>query len=361
MPKTKNKAHHYHVSSKNREFFTANLAQLIGAAVPLHDTLSSLQESTKSRSLQKALAQMQRDIDDGMSLYSTLQRSGVVSSQTLALVQFGEQSGNLPENLALAAKQEEKQRVLRSKLGTALTYPAFVLGITLVVGLGIAWFLLPRLAETFDQLRVPLPAISVAFIAVGRFLGEQGWWAVPSFLALCVVIGYVLFVGPRTRRSGQRLLLHTPGVSPLLHDIEIARFGYLMGTLLNAGLPVTQALDLMQKATESPAYINLYAALDTAFDNGKSFKESFAKNKRTAKLLPPPVQQMIIAGEQSGNLPETMLNISRIYEEKSDAAMRNLEAVLEPVLLIIIWLGVLGVAVAVILPIYSLISGLQTQ
>lgn len=352
--------HHYRVGAKNREYFTANLAQLIGAAVPLQDTLSSLQESSKSRNLQKAIAQMRLDIDDGTPLWKTLQRSGIVSNQTLALVQFGEQSGNLPENLHIAARQEEKQRILRGKMGSALTYPMFVLSITAVVGIGVAWFLLPRLAETFSGLDIELPLISRIFINIGTFLGNNGWWFVPLLLGVSFVIAFIVFISPKTRSIGQRLLLKTPGVAPLIHQIETSRFGYLMSTLLNAGLPVTQALVLMQQSTESPPYKKFYAFLANAFDNGDSFKTSFGKLKKSQEMLPAPVQQMVIAGEKSGNLSETLMDISRIYEEKADTATQNLEAILEPILLIIVWLGVLGVAVAVILPVYSLVSGLQT-
>jgi type II secretory pathway component PulF len=355
-----NNPHHYHVSSKEREYFTANLSLMLDAAVPVHDILSSLQESTKSRALKKALIQMQNDIDDGLPLWKALERSGIVSTQTLALAKIGEQSGNLPNNLKIAASQEAKQRILKSKISSALLYPAFVLGTTVVVGVGVAWFLLPRLAETFAQLHIKLPLISRVFINLGTFLSRYGMRVVPALIVSMIILILILFVWRPTRSLGQRLLMYIPGIAGLLREIEIARFSYMVSTLLEAGLSITKSLQLLQNATESPRYQKLYKSMHDSFDNGESFAYIFQTNKSLRKLLPSPVQQMIISGERSGNLSDTLANVSYIYEEKSDTTTRNLEAILEPILLIFVWLGVLGVAVAVILPIYSLVGGLRT-
>ncbi|HEX8762978.1 MAG TPA: type II secretion system F family protein [Candidatus Saccharimonadales bacterium] len=354
-PKTRK----YHISSKYRDYFTNNIALLLRAAVPVQEAFASLKETSKSTELNKALDQMQRDVDEGLPLWQVMERSGVATQQTLTLVRLGEQSGRLVENLQIAARQEEKQRVFRSKVRSAMLYPSFVLGLSLLVGLGVAWFLLPRLAETFKQLNVQLPFISKVFIEFGVFLKANGYWAVPLFLAAVALIIYVLFVHPKTRGIGQRFLFHIPGVSRLMHEVEIARFGYLMGTLLQAGLTVTQSLQSLADATNAPQYKKLYIMLKDAFEDGYSFRSTLPKEPANAKQLPPPVQQMVIAGERSGSLPETLLSIGTIYEEKSDLSTQSLATILEPLLLLVVWVGVMGVAIAVIMPIYSLVGGLQ--
>ena len=352
------KARRYHVSAKYRDYFTSNLALLLNASVPVQEALTSLQETSKSKELKGALEQMKHDIDEGIALWKAMERSGIVSTQTLALVQLGEQSGKLIQNLKVAAKQEAKQRIFHSKVRSALLYPSFVLGLTLIIGIGVAWFLLPKLAETFSQLNVALPPISQVFIGIGLFLKTNGLWAVPAGLATVGCIGYILFGYPKTRSLGQRLVFHIPGISKLMYEVEIARFGYLLGTLLDAGLSVTESLDSMGRATPAPRYQKLYRYLRSAIEDGYSFKSSLLRYRHVNTVLPPPVQQMLIAGERSGSLPETLLSIGAIYEEKADVSTTNLEAILEPILLIIVWLGVMGVAVAVILQIYSLIGGL---
>lgn len=353
------KIRRFHVGAKDRAYLTANLALLLKSAVSVNEALQALQDTSHSTELKKAIQQMHGDIDVGMPLWKALDRSGVVSTQTLALIRLGEQSGNLTENMRVAAEQEEKQRVFKAKVRSALLYPAFVLSMTMIVGLGVAWFLLPKLAQTFSQLNVTLPVISRTMIGFGLLLKEHGLWLIPLSIIIFLAIGYVIFAAPKTRHIGQHILFTIPGVSKLLHEVEVARFGYLLGTLLEAGLSVTQALQLLQEASGAPQYKKLYAYLHEAFNDGYSFRASLPAYKQSGRLLPPAVQQMLIAGERSGALPETLINIGTIYEKKADVSTQNLETVLEPILLILVWIGVMCVAVAVIMPIYSLVGGLD--
>jgi type IV pilus assembly protein PilC len=352
------KPRRFRIRPKDREYFSSNLSLLVKAAMPLGDALQSLHDTTSSHTLRKALEQMRRDIDEGMPLWQALERSGAVSRQTLELVRLGEQSGNLTANLLVAAKQEQKQRTFRAKVRSALIYPAFVLSLTVLVGFGVAWFLLPRLAATFTDLGVELPLLSRILIDAGLFLRENGIWFIPSVVFGGMAFCYIMFAAPKTRNIGLLLLFHTPGVGRLLREVEVARFGYLLGAMLQAGLTVTRALQLVHSATTAAQYRELYKYLHDSLDNGFSFGASLPKYKKAGKLMPPSVQQMIIAGERSGALPETLTSIGSIYEEKADTSVRNLEAILEPVLLVIVWLGVMGVAISVIVPIYNLIGGL---
>src|SRR5690242_17711379 len=120
--------HKVHLGYKEREYFTENVALLLKAAVPIGQALTSLLTSARSLPMKRAVAQMQVDIEAGYSLTDALDRSGIVSPQTLALVRLGEQSGHLVENLELAAKQEEKRHLFHAKVRSALLYPTFVLG-----------------------------------------------------------------------------------------------------------------------------------------------------------------------------------------------------------------------------------------
>lgn len=345
---------------KEREFFTENLGLLLKAAVPIEAALASIETTIKSRAFKKALQVMRRDIEAGYSLSDALERSRIVGRQTLALVRLGEASGNLIEDLEIAAKEESKRHHFVSKVRSAFIYPSFVIVLTIVIGLGVAWFLLPRLSDTFSQLNVTLPPVSQALINFGLFLKEHGIIAVPAAIGGIVLLGYIIFVMPGTNRIGKKIMLHTPGVGRLVREVEIAQFGYLLGTLLEAGLPVTKALLLLADTSNMPDYQRLYKHLAASIDNGFTFKESLEKYKRSSKLLPLAVQQMVIAGERSGALSTVLLTVGRTYEQKSDTTTQNLETIVEPILLVAVAGGVMLVAVAVILPIYSLIGGLNS-
>lgn len=349
----------FQVTAKEREFFISNLALLLQAAVPVGEALESLQNTSRSQRMKRCIAQIARDIEEGVPLHQALESSGIVSRQSLSLIRLGEESGHLIANMQVAAQQEEKQRILRAKVRSAMLYPAFVVGITVIIGLAVAWFLLPRLSETFAQLHIKLPLVSRIFIGFGAFLKHNGIWAVPLIFGTGILLIYLLFMAPKTRHIGMRLAFHIPGVSRLLQETEIARFGYLLGTLLQSGLSVTQSLRLLQDATGAPRYRDFYRYLFKSFDEGYSFKASIANYKHSTKLLPAALQQMIIAGERSGSLPDTLTRMGNMYEKKADITTQNLEVILEPILLIIIWGGVMAVAIAVILPIYSLVGGLN--
>lgn len=230
---------------------------------------------------------------------------------------------------------------------------------TLVVGLGIAWFLLPRLAETFDQLNADLPPISQAMISIGLFLRDNGYWAVPSFFGGLFLLIVLISAVPSLKRMMHRILLHLPGVGKLAKELEIARFGYMMGTLLDAGLPVTKSLVLLQNATNAPQYQHMFKHVADSIDKGMSFRQAFDSFPHSNTLLPANVRQVVIAGEDSGSLSQTLRLVGTTYDEKVEATTRNFEVIIEPVLLVGVWIGVMLVAVAVILPIYSLIGGLN--
>lgn len=161
----------------------------------------------------------------------------------ISLIQIGEDTGNLAENLKLIVEQEQKERVFRSKLRSAMMYPLFVVFVTVVVGVGISWFILPKLSTVFDQLKMDLPLITRALVGVGNFLSDYGVIAVPAFFLVMAIIMFFMFFFKKTKFIGQAILLRIPGVKKLIQQIELARFGYIFGTLLEAGLPIMYALD----------------------------------------------------------------------------------------------------------------------
>ncbi len=347
------------VNSKDREYFTSNLAYLLKAGVTPSQALHSLRDTNQSKTLDNAIDQVIKELDDGSPIWKAFEKAKIVPKETLVLVRMGEQSGKLSENLRLAARQEEKQRIFRSKIKSALLYPAFVITLTFIVAMGVAWFLLPRLAVTFNQLGYKLPLISRIIIGFGTFLQHYGLIFIAFLIIGALALAYGIRSVPRVRNWAHRVLLKMPGISKLVTEIEIARFGYMLGSLLDANMAVTEALRLLQGATSIVSYQNFYSYMAKSFENGYNFQRGFAEYKGVSKLIPSPVQQMVISGERSGALNESLRDVGDVYEEKADSTTRNLETILEPILLLIVWGGVLAVAVSVILPIYSLVGKLR--
>ena len=341
-----------------RDYVLENIGLLIGSGLPLVDTLDALTKEMRSKRMQQIMRQIRVDVEAGVFLWQAMEYSQLFSSQTLSLIRLGEQSGNLVENLKVVALEQEKDRQFRTNIRSAVAYPVFVLLLTIIVGVGVAWFILPKLALVFSQLHLALPPMTKMLITVGGFFGRHGAIVVPLGLGVLGAVLYLLFSYHRTKYLGRELLVRLPGIGRLLTEVELARFGYLLGTLLEAGVPIVHAFDSLTKAAGLPRYQKLYRSLGNTIADGQSMEKSIRAFPAIDRTVPTSVQFMLFAGERSGTLATTLLKIGRIYDNKSATSAKDIMILLEPILLVVIWLGVVGVALAVIVPLYSLIGSM---
>lgn len=343
-----------------RDIFIENASMLISGGMPVAVALEAITADVRSRRMKKLVAGLAADVDAGLPLWQAMEKTKLFPSHVIALVRLGESSGKLAENLKVIAAEQNKGRVLRSKVYSAIMYPAFVLALTLIVGVALAWFILPKLAIVFSQINVALPLITRLLIAAGRFLADNGSSVILGAIAVAAVFIFIIIFFPGFRRLGQRALFFAPGIGRLIKEIELSRFGYLLAALLQAGVPIAQAIESLVKVSELPAYRSLFAYMRQGIEDGDSLQQIFSSFKNAKRLVPVSIQQLLVAGEQSGLLREALLKIGETFEVKADASAKNLTVVLEPALLVVVWLGVVAMALAVILPIYSLIGGFNS-
>jgi type II secretory pathway component PulF len=306
--------------------------------------------------MKRILTRVLEDVEAGSPVWKAFERTRLFRGYTISLIRLGEESGKLADNLKVVALEEEKDREFKSKVKSALMYPVFVLSLTFIIGVGISWSVLPKLAKIFTDLKLQLPFITKVLIDFGLFLTKYGIIVVPLFLVVMSGIFYVVFVNKKTKFIGEAIIFSIPGIKILLAEVEVARFGYLLGTLLDAGLPVTKAIDSLASATEVIRYKKFYLHLRESIDMGNSFQKSFQAYPKIGKLIPDAIQQLVVSGEQSGNLNKTLIKVGQVLEAKSDQTTKNLTIIMEPILLVIVWAGVVTVAFAVVLPIYSLVG-----
>ena len=340
-----------------RNLFVENISLLIASGIDISRSLAAIKVETKSRPMKRIIGEIEEDINSGSTLWRALDKTRIFSPHTISLIKIGEESGRLEENLKVISIQEEKDREFRSKLHSAMMYPTFVFALTLIIGLVIAWFILPRLATVFSSMKLDLPLITKILIGFGNFLQKNGIVFVPLFLFSIGLIIFFLFYFQRTKFIGQAVLFTLPGSKKLIQQVELSRFGYMLGTLISAGITINEALRSLIEASAFAPYKNFYKYLLTNIEDGNSFQKNFMSYPGLEKIMPASVQQMVVNGEQTGFLSEVLAKIGTSYEKKIEDTTKNLTVILEPVLLIIVWLGVVAVAVAVILPIYSLIGG----
>lgn len=356
LAQTCNATHMQFGGAKERAYVVENLAVLLGAGMDVLSAVSAIETQVRSATMKRALATIREELGNGAAIWRTLDAAKILPTRATYLVRLGEESGRLSENLTLIAKQQEKDRQLTSKIRSAMVYPIFVLGLTVVVGLGVAWFILPRLSAVFSSLNVTLPAITDVLIRFGAFLQDWGAIAVPTFLAVLGVGIGLAVTRPGSRAALQSFLLRIPGIRNVVQEVELTRFGFVLGSLLQAGLPVIEAIDSLEQASAIAQYKRLYAHLRKDIADGSTFRQSMRDFPKSGHLIPVPVQELVATGEQSGNLADMLLRVAALYEQKTEQSTKNLSSILEPILLVIVWIGVLLVAVAIILPIYSLVG-----
>jgi len=341
---------------EDRGYFIEDLSMLLASGMPIFSALAAIRAELRSRRMRDAVDSIIADVDVGSSLWSAIERTEVFPKRVVSLIRVGEEAGRLSENLRVVVTQQRRESDLHAKVQSATLYPILVLSLAVIIGTGISWFLLPRLATVFYAMNIELPLLTRILIGFGNFLGNYGYVVVPLFLLLVAGFIYVLFVYPKTKFIGDRIIFALPGFRRLIQEIELARFGYILGSLLDTGLPVVEALESLWGSATVSFYKDFYGHLRGSVEEGNSLKKTFDSYKGVQKLIPTSVRQMVVAAEQSGRLPSVLLEIGKIYDDKTENTTKDLAIMLEPILLVVVWIGVVLVALSVILPIYTLVG-----
>ena len=342
---------------KQRTSFIDNLATMMDAGLPLLDALHSLQEEASKKPMRKIVGRIIVAIETGSPLWRAMEAQYFFKPQEIAMVRVGEEAGNLVENLQYLAEQEEKDRGLRGKVKTAMIYPIIVLVMLTIIVFGLGLFILPNLIQVLKSLGADLPLTTRVIIAGTELLSENARVIVPSFFGGVIVFSLLVKFTP-FKIVVQWVLLHIPGVGPLIREATISRFGVVMGGLLKAGVPVTDALASLVGVTGFHGYHCFYVRLLEQVELGDSFSTSFEKIRGTKRCLPPSVQQLIITGEQSGSLTKVMLKIAEIHEKRASSIAEKLPVILEPMLLLFVGGLVAAIALGVLGPIYSVVGNI---
>lgn len=346
---------------EEKNYFIENLAMLVNSGIGITEALGIVGNGLRSRKMKNVIWDAKNEVEQGASLWQALNNTKFFSASIVSLIKIGEQSGQLGQNLSAIALQQQKDRIALSRIQSTMAYPVLILFLTLVVAIGIFWFILPKLVPIFTQLHVELPLITRIFIAFSAFLVKYGLIFIPALLVFLILVIYFIFSYHKTKFIGQAFLFFIPGVKKLMKEVEISRFGYVLSGLLSAGIPLNDSLSALYDSTRLEAYKKLYQNLKKNIEEGYSFRKSLMLFPGVRKLIPSTTEQMIIIGEQSGNLSKALRNVGEAFENKSDTTIKNLTVALEPILLIFVWFGVMAVALSVILPIYSLIGGMNKE
>lgn len=334
---------------------TKNLAVMLEAGLTVPESLEVLVEQTGGR-LKKVLSNVNAQVQAGQLLGDALEKAHRVFGPVfISSVRVGESSGTLATNLAYVANQMERELEVRRNIMGALFYPAIIIIATLILGLALATFVLPQMATMFRSLDVELPWTTRVVLWIAQTFQKYGYLITPAIF-LVIGGGMVLFTRKWMQPITHRFNLFVPGLKGFVHDINRARFCRTLGTMLQSGVPIQEALKIGSNVMSNYVYRRSVYRMYELIETGEGFSDIV---DQFPKLYPKMVQRMIAVGERSGGLADSLLYLARFYEQKVESKAKNLSTIIEPVLLIFIGLGVGFVALSIFTPIYSVTEGLS--
>lgn len=343
------------VKLQDKIVLTRNLAAMIESGLPLSRALSILERQATNPKLKSTLAEMEAHIRKGLTLHDALAKFPTVFSPLfVAMVKAGEESGSLAKSLQVVGMQMERAYALTRKVKGALIYPAIIVAAMVIIGILMMIYVVPTLSSTFIELGVELPPSTSVIIAVSDFLVAHTLVA----LLLLLMFGVGLTMAARTPR-GQRVLewtvLHIPVVGGIVKEVNAARTARTLSSLLSAGVDVTAALTITEEVLQNSFYKNIVAEVREHVKKGKTIAERFTSHPDIYPLM---FGEMIAVGEETGELTPMLQKVADFYEAEVEQKTKDVSTIIEPFLMIVIGTGVGFFAYAMVVPIYSISSGL---
>lgn len=343
------------VSVKEQVVFARQLSVMISANVPIVRALRILVRQTKNVHFKMILSDVLDEVDGGAKLSAAMGRyPQVFNNFFVSMIRSGETTGKLDEVLIYLADQREKDYGIISRVRGAFIYPAVVLFAVVAVGFVMVVFVLPKLLEVFREGGAEIPVSTKILIAVSDFARYR--WYVVLLGLIALVVGFILW---RRTPGGRKIIdivkLRIPIAGKIFSMIYLTRFSRTLSTLLTSGVPISQALEITSEVVGNHLYQDIIARTIKEVEDGNSITTVFIKSKAVPLML----SQMMSVGEQSGRLDQVLIKVAQFYENELDALVRNLVSLIEPIILLLMGVGVGFMVSSVLLPIYNISNAIN--
>ncbi|MFH1207736.1 MAG: type II secretion system F family protein [Patescibacteria group bacterium] len=343
------------VSYLERVTFCRHLAIMLKAGLSIIESLNVILEQTNNRKYRRVLTGVIKDVTDGKNLADSLGAyPRIFSGLILGMVKVGEASGTLEKNLDYAANELEKDFELRRKVQSAMLYPVIVLSATVMMGIGLSIFILPKLVKMFDSFNVALPVITKIFLGIANFLVSYGIILI-IILIVMIFIWRLLTRWPPTQPFFHKLYLSVPIFKKIIANVNTARMLRMLSILLKSGVPIIESLEITSGSISNVVYRKILLDAIESIQRGQTLTSVLSDEKYFPKMA----NRMIDVGERTGKLDETLAYLSGYYDTEVDNTTKNLTSVIEPILLIVIGVVLGFLAVAIISPIYRFTGSIQ--
>lgn len=338
------------VGARDFSVFCHQFVSIVGAGVTIVDAFNMLAEQTENKALQGAIRAVHSDISKGDTLAISMRRqNGVFPMMLCNMVEAGEASGSLDKSFSRMAVQFEKDAALEAAVKKAVIYPIVLIVVMIAVVFVMMTFVIPNFMGMFEDIGGELPAVTMALIKVSDFFVAY-WWAILIGAGL-LFAGYKFFYStPFGQSFIDKLKLKIPALGPVQTKSACARLGRTLCTLLAAGVPMIDALDITARSMDNVHYKNAMKEAKDQVTRGVTLSRPL----KTCGLFPPMVIHMVSIGEETGNIEAMLENVAKYYEEDVQAATESMMALMEPAI-IIVMAGVVGfLVIAMLSPMFSL-------
>lgn len=345
------------ITTKDRVVFTRQLATLIGAGLPLAQSLRTVQEQTTNKRMQEIVQEIISDVEGGKSLSDSFAKHPEAFNKVyVALISAGETSGTMDDSLKRLAAQQEKEAAMMSKIRGAMMYPSIVLVVIILVIGFMLFTVVPQVEGLYRDLNKGLPFVTLAMIKVANFFSSL-WWLV--ILAM-IIGGYFLAQYLKTEqgiRTKDIFKLNVPIFKGMFRKMYMARFARTGQVLLSTGVPMLDMLRITSDAVNNVIISESILRASDKVKGGKALSASLSNEDYFLAMVP----QMIKIGEQSGKIDEMMGKTAQVYEDELDEEIRALSTAIEPVLMVFLAIVAGTMVAAILLPIYSLVGNINIR
>jgi len=340
------------VDSKELMIFFRQLAILIEAKVPIVSSLMAINEQTENKYFKKVLGEMIDDIQDGLSFSEAMKKNtDVFSVLAINIVKAGEISGNLRRSVEYIADNIEKNYKLTGKVKSAMMYPVIVMAVFFVITFLVITFVVPKLTAMITGMGsdIVVPWYTTLVINVSDFMVSY-WWIVLVIILFLIGEAIYYIKTPDGSREWDQIKIKIPVAGKIYQNLYIARFADNLAILLVGGIPIIQALTIVSSVIGNSVYEEIFLKASDEVRVGGLMSSVLRKSPQ----IPSIVSQMVKIGEESGQIDAVLTRVAKFYEQEVDNAARNLSTLIEPLLMVVIGIGVAFLAFSVIMPIYNL-------
>lgn len=341
-------------SPRDLALMTRQLAVLLVAGMPLADALNALIEQTSKARLRKTIYEVRARVTEGTSLADAFQaHRRIFSDLYVNMVRAGESSGTLEVVLGRLADILERQAKLRARVLSTLAYPSFMVVFAVGIISFLTFVIVPRITQLFERQEQELPQITEILIGTTGFVGKY-WWAI-AIVVVGMAIGWRVWVGsPKGRLAWDRMKLRVPMYGPLHMKLVCGRFARVLGTMLQSGLTMMRALNVVSTVVENKYVEETLESVKSEVRRGGGL----AKPLRATGLFPPLLIHMTELGERSGELEKMLVHVADTFDEDVQVTVDAVVSLLEPMIIVVMGVFVGLLVLSILLPILNLTSGI---